>query len=64
MTREYWDGDTGEYVNTKESMLAIKLTLETTTAQQKRVAYDSMTLLGDIGGFYDCLLYTSDAADE
>lgn len=53
VTREYWDGDTQEYVNTQESMLAIKMWLETTTNEQKRVAYDSMTLLGDIGGLYD-----------
>ena len=53
VTREYWDGDAEEYVNTQESMLAIKFWLETTTAEQKRIAYDSMTLLGDIGGLYD-----------
>ena len=53
VTREYWDGDRQEYVNTKESMLAIKMWLETTTAEQKRIAYDSFTLLGDIGGLYD-----------
>lgn len=53
VTREYWDGDTEEYVNTQESMLAVKMWLETTTSEQKRVAYDSMTLLGDIGGLYD-----------
>ena len=34
-------------------MLAIKMWLETTTAEQKRIAYDSMTFLGDIGGLYD-----------
>lgn len=56
MTREYWDGDAEEYVNTQESMLAIKMWLETTTAEQKRVAYDSMTLLGDIGGLYDFIV--------
>ena len=56
VTREYWDGDAEEYVNTQESMLAIKMWLETTTAEQKRVAYDSMTLLGDIGGLYDFIV--------
>ena len=56
VTREYWDGDAQEYVNTKESMLAIKLWLETTTTEQKRIAYDSMTLLGDIGGLYDFIV--------
>ena len=30
--------------------------LETTTAEQKRIAYDSMTLLGDIGGLYDFIV--------
>lgn len=34
-------------------MLAIRFWLETTTSEQKRIAYDSMTLLGDIGGLYD-----------
>lgn len=52
-TREYWDGDAQEYVNTQESMLAIKMWLETTTTEQKRTVYDSMTFLGDIGGLYD-----------
>lgn len=56
VTREYWDGDAQEYVNTQESMLAIKMWLETTTAEQKRIAYDSLTLLGDIGGFYDFIV--------
>ena len=56
VTREYWDGDKEEYVNTQESMLAIKMWLETTTAEQKRIAYDSMTLLGDIGGLYDFIV--------
>lgn len=34
-------------------MLTIKMWLETTTTEQRRTAYDSMTLLGDIGGLYD-----------
>ena len=34
-------------------MLTIKMWLETTTAEHKRIAYDSMTFLGDIGGLYD-----------
>ena len=37
-------------------MLAIKMWLETTTAEQKRIAYDSMTFLGDIGGLYDFIV--------
>jgi len=53
VTREYWDGDAQEYVSTQESMLAIKMWLETTVVEQRRIAYDSMTLLGDIGGLYD-----------
>lgn len=32
-TREYWDGDAQEYVNTQESMLTIKIGLETTTTE-------------------------------
>ena len=34
-------------------MLAIKMWLEPITNEQKRIAYDSMTFLGDIGGLYD-----------
>ena len=50
VTREYWDGQNQEYVNTQESIISIKIWLENTIEQQKRTAYDSMTLLGDIGG--------------
>ena len=34
----------------------MKLWLETTTSEQKRIAYDSLTLAGDIGGFYDFIV--------
>ena len=30
VTREFWDGDIGEYRNTKESMLTINVELVTT----------------------------------
>ena len=39
-------------------MLAIKMWLENTTNEQKRIAYDSMTFLGDIGGLFEIIIYT------
>ena len=56
MTREYYDPVIGESVNTKESMLTINFELITTTNEEKREAYDSLTLFGDIGGLIDFLI--------
>ena len=33
VTREYWDGDKAKYVKTQESMLVIKMWLETNIAE-------------------------------
>ena len=55
-TREYWDGNKGEYINSQESMLTINLELLTTINETKRTAYSLLTLFGDIGGLLDFLL--------
>ena len=56
VTREFYDPAIGENVNTLESMVTINLELITTTNEEKRDAYDSLTLLGDIGGLIDFLI--------
>lgn len=52
-TREYWDGDLGEYETAEESMLTINVKLVTTTTISKRTAYDLLVVFGDIGGLND-----------
>ena len=56
VTREYWDGKAGEYLNTKESMISVNFELLTTNSVQKRNAYGILSLFGDIGGLNDFLI--------
>ena len=55
-TRENWDGILGEYINTQETMLTIQFELLTTIVEQKRTAYNLLSLFGDIGGLLDFLM--------
>ena len=55
-TRENWDGVIGEYVNTGDTMLTIQFQLLTTVVNQKRTAYNLLSLFGDIGGLLDFLM--------
>ena len=56
VTREYWDGVKGEYVNSQETMISINFVLLTTRSESKRQVYSILALFGDIGGLLDFLL--------
>ena len=56
MTREKWDGDLGEYVNTGETMLTINFELLNMVAETERTAYNILSLAGDIGGLLDFVM--------
>ena len=56
VTREYWDGIKGEYINSQETMISINFMLLSTKAKSERTVYSILSLFGDIGGLLDFLL--------
>ena len=56
VTREYWDGRKGDYVNTQESMLTINFELVNTMIESTRTDYSLLVFLSDVGGLMSLLI--------